>query len=73
MLHFLGLYTPDRSAGQPPPSPEQMDKMRRFVEQAMQAGWLIQTGPIMRSPNNARVKLAGGAFTVTDDPAPERR
>lgn len=65
MLHFLGLYTPDPQSAGIPPSAEDMDKMRRFVEQAMHEGWLIQTGPLLRGANNARVGLADGYFTVT--------
>lgn len=70
MLYFLGFFTPEKPSSEPP-TPEHMETMHRLIRQATEEGWLVQTGPILRGPNNVCIRLADGSFTVTD--AAERR
>ncbi len=64
-MQFLAIYKPDKpSSG--PPAPEQMEKMGKFVEQAMKNGTLLTTGSIGSAANGARVRLSGGKLTVEE-------
>lgn len=56
-------YNPE---GAPPPTPELMAEMGKFIGEAMQAGVLVVTGALQ--PKGTRLRLANGKFTVTDGP-----
>lgn len=56
-------YNPE---GAPPPTPELMAEMGKFIGEAMQAGVLVATGALQ--PKGTRLRLANGKFTVTDGP-----
>jgi len=66
-MQFLA-YDPnfDPTAEMAPPTPEMMAEMGTFIGEAMQAGVVVTTGALQ--PQGTRLKLAGGAFTVTDGP-----
>jgi hypothetical protein len=57
-------WKPEENA--PPPSPELMAEMGKFIGEAMAAGKVVATGALV--PNGKRLKLANGKFTVTDGP-----
>jgi hypothetical protein len=50
----------------PPPTPELMAEMGKFIEEATKAGVVVATGAL--NPKGTRLKLSGGKFTVTDGP-----
>jgi hypothetical protein len=68
-MQFLAYdphYDPNSPEAAPPPSPELMAEMGKFIGEAMQAGVLVTTGTLQ--PKGTRLRLAGGKFTVTDAP-----
>src|SRR5262245_53262128 len=50
----------------PPPTPELMAEMGKFIEEATKAGAVVTTGALQSK--GTRLRLAGGKFTVTDGP-----
>jgi hypothetical protein len=65
-MQFL-VYDPNYNPeGAPPPTPELMAEMGKFIGEATQAGALVTTGALQ--PKGTRLKLSGGKFTVTDGP-----
>lgn len=70
-MRFLCLYKPGKPAG--PPTQEEMAKMGKLIEEGLQAGWLLSTEGCLPSELGARVRLAGGQYTVTDGPFAETR
>ena len=70
-MRFLCLYKPGKP--EQPPTQEEMARMGKLVQEAMQAGWLLSTEGCLPSSAGARVRLSGGNFTVTDGPFAETR
>jgi hypothetical protein len=65
-MQFL-VYDPHYNPeGHPPPTPEHLAEMGKFIGEAMQAGVLVTTGAL--NPKGTRLKLSNGKFTVTDGP-----
>ena len=65
-MQFL-VYDPKYNPeGAPPPTPELMAEMGKFIGEAMQAGVLVTTGALQ--PKGTRLRLSKGEFTVTDAP-----
>ena len=48
------------------PSPEVMEEMGNFIDEAMKAGVLVATGALQEQ--GTRLQMANGEFTVTDGP-----
>jgi hypothetical protein len=70
-MRFLSIYkTAERAA---PPSPEEMARMGRLVEEGMKAGHLLAVEGCMPSATGARVRLSSGKITVTDGPFTESK
>ena len=70
-MKFLSIYkTVERSV---PPSPEEMAKMGKLVEDGMKAGFLLSTEGCLPSALGARVRLSNGKVTVTDGPFAESK
>ena len=71
MPRFLSIYkTVERSA---PPSPEEMAKMGKLVEDGFKSGFLLATEGCLPTAMGARVRLAQGKVTVTDGPFTEAK
>ena len=66
-MRFLCVYKPMRDEDIPP-SPDEMAKMGALIDEMVQAGTLLATEGCQPSSKGARVRLAGGKFTVTDGP-----
>ncbi|HET8547883.1 MAG TPA: YciI family protein [Bryobacteraceae bacterium] len=70
-MRFLSIYkTAERGV---PPTPEEMARMGRLVEEGMKAGYLLAVEGCMPSGTGARVRLSGGKLTVTDGPFTETK
>ncbi len=70
-MKFLSIYkTAERSV---PPSPEEMSKMGKLIEEGMKAGWLLGTEGCLPSALGARVRRSDGKVTVTDGPFTEAK
>jgi hypothetical protein len=70
IMRFLSLYkTVERGV----PTPEEMARMGRLVEDGMKAGFLLAVEGCLPSAAGARVRLANGKITVTDGPFTESK
>jgi hypothetical protein len=70
-MRFLSIYkTRERSV---PPSPEEMARMGKLVEEGFKAGWLLATEGCLPSATGARVRLVDNKITVTDGPFVETK
>ena len=72
-MRYLGYTLGDPSVPIPPPSPEEMQKMGEFVEEATKAGVLIATGGLGPADEGIKVSLKDGKFTVLDGPFTEAK
>jgi hypothetical protein len=72
-MRFLGYTLADESTPLPPPSPELMEKMGKFVEEATNAGVIVATGGIAPTAMGAKITLKDGEFTVVDGPFTEAK
>ena len=64
-MQFL-VYDPNPNPEAAPPTPEMMAEMGKFIAEAVQAGVVVTTGACQ--PKGTRLRLKGGAFSVTDGP-----
>jgi hypothetical protein len=71
-MRFLCIYKPAKAEGAPP-TPEMMEKMGEFIEQAFKEGFLLATEGCLPSALGARVRSTGGACTVIDGPFTETK
>jgi hypothetical protein len=70
-MKFLSIY---RNAERPfPPSPEEMARMGKLVEEGMKSGKLLATEGCMPTATGARVRISSGKFGVTDGPFTEAK
>ena len=65
-MQFLVYGTDPSPEASPPPTPELMAEMGKFIEEATKAGIVVATGALQ--PTGTRLQLTGGKFTVTDGP-----
>jgi len=70
-MRFLSIYkSPERNT---PPSPEEMARMGKLVEDWMKSGKLLATEGCLPSALGARVRIDGGKHTVSDGPFTEAK
>ena len=70
-MRFLSVYkTVERNE---PPTPEEMAKFGRLIEEGMKAGWLVAVEGCLPSVTGARVRKSAGNTTVTDGPFAETK
>jgi hypothetical protein len=72
-MRFLGYTLGDPSQPIPPPTPELMDRMGKFIEEATKAGVLVATGGLGPADEAVKVRFADGKFTVLDGPFTESK
>ena len=71
MPRFLSIYkTVERNA---PPSPEEMARMGKLVEDGFKSGFLVATEGCLPTALGARVRLSQDKFSVTDGPFTEAK
>ena len=71
-MRFLCIYKPACAEGAPP-TPEMMETMVKFIEQAFKEGYLLSTEGCLPSALGARVRNSGGNYAVTDGPFTESK
>jgi hypothetical protein len=70
-MRFLSIYkSVERNT---PPTPKEMEKMGKLVEDGMKAGTLLATEGCMPSAKGARVRLSNKKVKVTDGPFTESK
>lgn len=72
-MRFFGYTLGDESVPVPPPTPELMEEMGAFMEEATKAGVLVATGGIAPTAMGAKISLRDGEFTVVDGPFTEAK
>jgi hypothetical protein len=72
-MRFLGYTLGDESVPMPPPTPELMEEMGAFMEEATKSGVLVATGGIAPTSMGAKITLKDGEFTVIDGPFTEAK
>ena len=70
-MRFLSIYKcQERNT---PPTPEEMARMGKLIEESMKKGQLLATEGCMPSALGARVRRDSGKFTVSDGPFTEAK
>jgi hypothetical protein len=72
-MRFLMYTLGDDSVPTPPPTPELMAEMGRFMEEATRAGALVATGAAAPSAEGITVTRTGDDYTVVDGPYAEAK
>ena len=73
-MRFLMIQTPSGASAGAPPSKQLMDDMQKLIERETRAGVLVLTGGLSPvSKGGARVRSAGGRFSVVDGPFTESK
>ncbi len=72
-MRFFMYTMGDDSIPLPPPSPEMMVEMGRFVEEATKSGALLATGGFAPSSEAVRVVNTRGKISVLDGPFAEAK
>lgn len=75
-MRFLCLYRPAdvvKAEQSYPPSPEEMEKMGKHIEEQMKSGALLATEGCAPTALGAKVRLDKGKVTVTDGPFTEAK
>ena len=70
-MKFLSIYKTAETGVLP--TPEEMARMGKLVEDGMKAGFLLGVEGCMPSAAGARVRLSKGKLTVTDGPFTEAK
>lgn len=66
-MRYLVIYRAEGREEGAAPDPEHMATMGRYVEESLANGKLIATEPLGVRDAGARVRLAGGQYTVADE------
>lgn len=70
-MRYLSIYRPTKLT---PPTPEMMEKMGKFMHEAISTGVLLATeGFSASTANDLSVRLTNSAFRVTDGPFAEAK
>lgn len=73
-MRYLSYSVGDDSTATPPPTPELMAEMGRFMQEMTAAGVLIATGAFAPvATGTMKISLVDGDFTVTDGPFTEAK
>src|SRR2546426_10703768 len=70
-MRFLSVYKTVETGVLP--TPEEMARMGKLVEEGMKAGFLLAVEGCMPSATGARVRLSNGKLSVTDGPFTESK
>ena len=67
-MRFLMYTIGDDSIPIPPPTPEEMAKMGKFMDEAIKSGALLATGAMGPTAQGLTVRYYDGKFTVEEGP-----
>jgi hypothetical protein len=70
-MKFLSIYKTAETGALP--TPEEMARMGKLVEDGIKAGFLLAVEGCMPSATGARVRLSKGKLSVTDGPFAEAK
>ena len=70
-MRFLSVYKSVETGV--PPTPEEMSRMGKLIEEGMKSGSLLATEGCLPSKLGARVRLSKGKVTTTDGPFTEAK
>lgn len=70
-MKFLSIYKTKETGV--PPSPEEIERMGKLIEEGMKAGYLLAVEGCLPSATGARVRLSNGKVTVVDGPFTESK
>ena len=70
-MKFLSIYK--NVEKNRPPSPQEMERMGKLIEEGFKAGILLAVEGCMPSATGARVRQSNGNITVTDGPFTESK
>jgi hypothetical protein len=70
-MRFLSIYKTVETGI--PPTPEEMARMGKLVEEGMKAGYLLAVEGCLPSAAGARVRRSNGKISVTDGPFVETK
>jgi len=70
-MRFLSVYKSVEKGV--PPTPQEMERMGKLIEEGFKTGYLLSAEGCMPSKIGARVRLANGKTTVTDGPFTESK
>jgi hypothetical protein len=70
-MRFLSVYKSVETGALP--TPEEMARMGKLVEDGMKAGFLLAVEGCMPSAKGARVRLSNGRVSVSDGPFTESK
>lgn len=70
-MKFLSVYQSVETGM--PPTPDEMERMGRLIEEGMKAGYLLAVEGCLPTALGSRVRLADGKVTVTDGPFAESK
>jgi len=71
-MRYLCVYKPSKKEGTPP-TQQEMTEMGKLIEDLTKEGVLLATEGCLPSALGARVRMAGGKYTVTDGPFTEAK
>jgi hypothetical protein len=70
-VKFLSVYkTVERGI---PPTPDEMERMGKLIEEGMKAGYLLAVEGCLPTAKGARVRQTNGKVSVTDGPFTETK
>lgn len=70
-MKFLSIYKTAETGV--PPTPDEMARMGKLIEEGMKAGYLLAVEGCLPSATGARVRLSNGNVQVTDGPFSESK
>src|SRR5262245_7639916 len=70
-MRFFCLFKPNPDM--PPPTPEHIAEMGRYVEESYKSGVLLATEGFQPNPKDLRLRFTAGKFSVTDGPFTEAK
>ncbi len=72
-MKYLMYSLGDDNTPVPPPTPQMMEEMGKFMAEATQKGALLATGGLDSTAKGTTVRYSNGKFTVTDGPYTESK
>ena len=72
-MRYLMYTIGDDSTPLPPPNPELLAEMGKFMDEVTKAGVLIATGGVAPTSQGTTLRLSNGKFTMTDGPYTEAK